>query len=273
MSRARAGWRRAAVAAAAVLMALPPQGPALRPAAAQPAPAPAPAADSQSRLASIVLAKGIKQASLFGQGEITPVDPSTTFVNTDLPYAVIKATSMKAGTEVAIRVSDPTGPAFDVSVKPSRGSRGAFDFALPLYLLGTDLETHTGRWSLQVSFNGQPQTPQAAFDWEPSSGAQLKSIHDELAAAPTNPDLHWRYGAALALLGARAEAVPELENAIRLDPHYALYYITLGRVYEQMGQRPDAAKMFRTALAQHGSAYDSVYARWAQAHLDRLEGR
>ena len=280
----RAGRSRgpalAAIAAACAVCALAAGSPAVPGAGAQqPPPAPSPASPStpptagESQLTSIVLAKAIKQASFFGQGEVTPIEPTTTFLNTDLPYAVIKATSMKAGTEVAVRITDPTGANFEVTAKPSRGSRGAFDFALPLYILGTDLEGRTGRWSLAVSFNGQPQNPQATFEWQPSSTAQIKVIRDQLAAAPTNADLHWRYGAALALLGARTDAVPELENAIKLDPHYALYYITLGRVYEQLGRPADAVKMFRTALAQHGSAYDGVYTHWAQAHLTRLESR
>jgi hypothetical protein len=248
---------------------------AAQPAPAQPTPAPSPPAENGPRLASIVLAKGIKQgsglANLLGPGEVTPVDPSTSFVNTDLPYAVIKATSMKAGTEVTIRVNDPTGPAIELTnVKAPRGARGAFDVVLPLYILGTDLESRTGRWSLQVSFDGQAQTPQAAFEWGPASAAQLQAIRDQLAAAQTNPDLHWRLGAALALLGSPAEALPELQTAIRIDPRYALYDITLGLVYERMGRTADAAAAFRTALQQHGSVYDAVYARWAQAHLNRL---
>ncbi len=247
------------------------------------APAPArgqpqtPPAVSSNQLVSVVLAKGIKSASLFGQGELTPVEPTTTFVNTDLPYAVFKFKGLKGDTILTLRVSDPAGPAFTLDAKiPARKDSNpyeTFDVALPLYILGTDLEARTGTWTVQILINGQPANT-TTFRWDTSSPIQLGRIRDQVNMAPTDADLHWRYGAALALLHHEREAEAELQNAIKLDQRYALYYITLGRVYERLGRQADAVKMFKNALSLHGgSSYDAVYSGWAQAHLARLQGR
>jgi len=235
-----------------------------------------PPAVSSNQLASVVLAKGIKSASLFGQGELTPVDPTATFVNTDLPYAVFKFKNLHGETVVTLRVSDPAGPAFSIETKiPARRDSSPYetlDVGLPLYILGTDLETHTGTWTLQTLVNGQPANT-STFRWDSSSPIALGRIRDQVNMDPSQPDLHWRYGAALALLRHEREAEAELQNAIRLDQRYALYYISLGRLYERLGRQGDAIKMFKTALSQHGSSYDAVYSSWAQAHLARLQGR
>jgi Tetratricopeptide repeat len=228
-----------------------------------------------NQLVSVVLAKGIQSSNLFGQGDVTPVEPTTTFVNTDLPYAIVKVKSLEADTVITLKVSAPSGPAFAIEVKaPQHKDKPweSFDFALPLYILGTDLETRTGTWNLQVLFNGQPVNT-TAFQWQSSSPIQLGKIRDKLNLDPTSPDLHWRYGAALVLLKHEREGEAELQNAIKLDPRYALYYISLGRVYERLGRHDDAIKMYKSALSQRGSYYDAVYSAWAQAHLAKLQGR
>lgn len=226
-----------------------------------------------NQLASVVMAKGIKSSPLFGQGDVTPVDPSTTFFNTDLPYAVVKVKTLEANTVVTIRVSDPAGPAFTIEAKaPQHKDKPweSFDIALPLYILGTDLETRTGTWTLHVLLNGKPVNT-TTFQWMAASPIQLGKIRDQLNVDPTNADLTWRYGAALVLLHHEKDGIAQLQNAIKLDPKYALYYISLGRVYEREGHPADAIKMFQAALSQHGSFYDTVYSSWAQAHLAHLQ--
>jgi hypothetical protein len=245
------------------------------PAAAQSAPAQTmpPTNLPPNQLASVVMAKGIKSSPLFGQGDVTPLEPTTTFFNTDLPVAVVKVKTLEVATVVTLRVSDPAGPAYTIEVKaPAHKDKPweSFDFVLPLYILGTDLEARTGTWTLQVLFNGRAVNT-TAFQWMPSSPIQLGKIRDQLTVDPTNADLHWRYGAALVLLNHEKDGIAELQDAIRLDPKYALYYITLGRVYERNGRPADAIKMFQTALSQHGSYYDAVYSGWAQSHLARLQ--
>jgi len=267
------GWpRRIALplAGAGVVLSLAVQSPALPPSRAQAAPA----QDSQpNQVVGVTLAKGIKSSALFGQGEVTPIGPTTSFINTDLPYAIVRVKRLLSETVVTLRVSDPTEPAFSVETKAPRHKDNlweGFDFALPLYILGTDLESRTGTWTIQVLFNGQPQST-TSFQWDPATPLALGKIKDLVDLTPTDADLHWRYGAALALLHHDREGIEELQHAIQLDSRYALYYITLGRVYEREGQTADAIRMFRTALSLHGSHYDAVYAGWAQAHLARLQ--
>src|SRR5437588_24911 len=88
---------------------------------------------------------------------------------------------------------------------------------------------------------------------------------------PTTTHRPARDGAAPAVLHHDAEAIRELKNAIKLDRNYALYYISLGRLYERQGRTDDAVRNFKTALSLHGSYYDAVYSGWARAHLARLQ--
>ena len=226
------------------------------------------------QIGSVVLAHGVKQTSAFGQGDVTPVDPGTTFVTTDVPYAIVKVTSAPADTPVTLRLVDPTGIAYSVDVRtPKRRDTKpwqSFQFAAPLYILGTDLESRTGTWHFQVVMNNQVQND-TAFQWQPASLLSLPNIKAAVDASPLKADLHWRYGAALALFNHDAEAIAQFKNAIQLDQKYALYHISLGRVYERDGQKAEAMAEFQTALGIHGSFYDAVFQGWAQAHLNRLK--
>ncbi len=263
-------WSTGILVAGAVLM-LQARTPAI--VAAQSSPGAAPG-QTPNQIESVTLAKGIKSASLFGSGTLTAVDPATTFVNSDLPYAIVRIKGLAPDTTVALRLSDPMGEAYMVQAKipPHKGNPKTFDFAAPLYILGTDLESHTGTWHLQVLINNTPQN-ETAFQWQAATPADVDKIKAAVDASPLSADLHWRYGAALALVGRLSDAVTELQNAIRLDPQYALYYITLGRVYEAQHRVPDATAQFQKALTVHGSAYyDSVFQGWARADLSRLQG-
>lgn len=228
-----------------------------------------------NQLAAVTLARGIQPAPLFGEGPVVPIDPTTTFINTDLPYAVVKIKSLLPDTVMTLRVIDPAGAEMILEVKsppPRKGAWEDFDFALPIYILGTDLEGHTGTWHFLVSLNGRPQgdTP---FEWQQATPLALSRIRDAVEESSRNADLHWRYGAALALQGHAREAIPELLRAIQLDHRYALYYITLGRIYEREGRPQDAVRAFQTALTLHGSVYDAVFSGWARAHLAKLPAR
>lgn len=223
-------------------------------------------------MASVTLAHGVKYASLFGAGDVTPVDPATAFVSTDLPYAIIKVNAYSANTPVTLRLVDPTGAAYSVDARSPQHVRQYFEFAAPLYILGTDLESHTGTWHFQVLIGSQVRND-TEFQWTPASAAALPPIKQAMDQSPMSADLHWRYGAALAQLGHDAEAIQELQNAIRLDSRYALYHITLGRIYEREKRSPDAVREFEAALAIKGSFYDPVFTGWAEAHLNQLQGR
>lgn len=236
---------------------------------------PPPGTDSPpNQVVSVTLARGIQADTLFGQGAAKPVEPTTTFINTDLPYAVIKMKTLVPDTAITLRVADPTGESYEVNARGPQHKNGPwqeFDFAAPLYILGTDLEGHTGTWHLQILVSGQVQTD-VAFQWGAATPLALGRLKDVLDLTPQDSDLHWRYGAALALLGHTKEAVSELQSAIQLaHPPYALYHISLGRVFEKQGHREDAIREFQAALALHGSFYDAVFSGWARAHLAQLQ--
>ena len=223
---------------------------------------------------SVVLAHGVKQTSVFGQGDVTPLDSGTNFVATDLPYAIVKVTSAPADTPVLLRLIDPTGVAYSIEARtPKRRDTKpwqSFQFAAPLYILGTDLESRTGTWHFQVLMNNQIQND-TVFEWQPASALTLGNIKSAVDASPLQADLHWRYGAALALFNHDADAISQLKNAIQLDQKYALYHITLGRIYERQGRKADALNEFQAALGIHGSFYDPVFKSWAQEHVNHLK--
>ncbi len=227
-----------------------------------------------NQVASVTLARGVRSTSLFGSGEVTPVEPTTVFISTDLPYAIVKVKALVPDTTVTLRLLDPTAAAYAVDAKTPQHKNNEpwkeFDFAAPLFILGTDLEGQTGAWHLQIVINSQVQND-TTFQWEPATALSLSKIKDAVDQSPLDADLHWRYGAALAQLGHDREAIQELQHAIQLDPKYALYHITLGRIYERQGRPTDAVHEFQTALGLRGSFYDAVFAGWAQAHLNRLQ--
>jgi hypothetical protein len=226
------------------------------------------------QVGSVVLAHGVKTANVFGEGDVTPVDPSTSFVTTDVPYAIVKVTSAPANTPITLRLLDPAGVAYSVNAAtPKRRDTKpwqSFQFAAPLYIVGTDLESRTGTWHFQVLMNDKVDND-TAFQWEPAAADTLLTIKHQVDAAPLQADLHWRYGAALALFNQDSAAISQLRNAIQLDSKYALYYITLGRIYEREGKKADAMNEFQTALGIHGSFYDPVFQGWAQEHLNHLK--
>jgi hypothetical protein len=257
-----------AITAAAVLVGVAVAGPGMLPAARGQQTA------AGIQVGSVVLAHGVKTANAFGEGDVTPIDPGTNFVETDVPYALVKVTSAPANTPITLRLLDPTGVAYSVNAStPKRRDTKpwqSFQFAAPLYILGTDLEARTGTWHFQVVMNNQVQND-TAFQWQPASAQSMLTIKHALDAAPLQADLHWRYGAALALFNQDPPAVSQLRNAIQLDPKYALYHITLGRLYEREGNKAAAMNEFQTALGIHGSFYDPVFQSWAQEHLNRLK--
>ncbi len=235
---------------------------------AQPAPSSPPAVANQ--VAAVTLARGLRSTSVFGRGDLTPVDPTTTFISTDVPYAIIRVNGYAPNTIVTLHLVDPTGATYSVDARSPQRTREHFEFAAPLYILGTDLENHTGTWHFQTMIGGQVQRD-TAFQWTPATALSLPQIKELVDQTPMNAGLHWRYGAALAQLGRDSSAIAELQNAIRLDPKYALYHITLGRLYELQGRAVDAVREFQAALSIKGSFYDPVFTGWAQEHLRRLK--
>jgi hypothetical protein len=253
-------------AAALTLGAMAPVG-----SSAQTSPPPSPKGPP-NQIATVTLVRDIKSDSPFGQGLLSPQNPATSFINTDLPYAIVRVKNLGSDAKLSFDLSDPTSPAYTVEAKvpAHRGNPEQFDFAAPLYILGTDFESHVGTWHLQVRGNDGSQNS-VTFQWTQATVLELSRIKQATDDEPTKPDLHWRYGAALAVFGHTGEAIQQLQGAIRLDPRYALYHITLGRLYERIGRPADAVREFKTALSLHGSFYDAVFSGWAQAHLNKLQ--
>lgn len=269
--RRREGVAQALAAAAALVLGT------MTPPASQAQTAPSsPPNGPANQVASVTLARGVKPASLFGSGDVTPVEPATAFISTDLPYAIVKVKALVPDTTVTLRLVNPAGTGYSVDAKTPQHKNNEpwkeFDFAAPLYILGTDLEGQTGAWHLQILVGGQVQYD-TAFQWQPATLLALSKIKDAVDQTPRNADLHWRYGAALAQLGHDPEAIQELQHAIQLDSKYALFHITLGRIYEREGRPADAVREFQAALGLHGSFYDAVFSSWAQAHLNHLQTR
>ena len=111
----------------------------------------------------------------------------------------------------------------------------------------------------------------------------LRREHDlaiaELEATlQTNPSLAWAHyglGAALVFSGRATEAIPHLENAIRLsprDPYMGSFLVRMADAHLFMGRHADAAEWAKKALRQPNFQW-SRYAALISAlgHLGRLD--
>ena len=78
---------------------------------------------------------------------------------------------------------------------------------------------------------------------------QAISLYRELnKAVPNNPGLKLNLGMALHLAGKKREAIPELEQAVKLDPEMAPAWLFLGTTRLQLGETAAAVKPLRTVL-------------------------
>lgn len=78
---------------------------------------------------------------------------------------------------------------------------------------------------------------------------QAISLYRELnKAVPNNPGLKLNLGMALQLAGKKREAIPELEQAVKLDPQMAPAWLFLGTTRLQLGETVAAVKPLRTVL-------------------------
>ena len=91
-------------------------------------------------------------------------------------------------------------------------------------------------------------------------------------ALPNNPGLKLNLGMALHLAGKKREAIPQLEEAVKLDPHMAPAWLFLGTTRLQLGEASAALKPLRTVLQlqpdQHQARQMLADALFS---LDRLE--
>lgn len=91
-------------------------------------------------------------------------------------------------------------------------------------------------------------------------------------ALPNTPGLKLNLGMALHLAGKKREAIPQLEEAVKLDPHMAPAWLFLGTTRLQLGEASAALKPLRTVLQlqpdQHQARQMLADALFS---LDRLE--
>jgi len=91
-------------------------------------------------------------------------------------------------------------------------------------------------------------------------------------ALPNNPGLKLNLGMALHLAGKKRKAIPQLEEAVKLDPHMAPAWLFLGTTRLQLGEASAALKPLRTVLQlqpdQHQARQMLADALFS---LDRLE--
>jgi tetratricopeptide (TPR) repeat protein len=66
--------------------------------------------------------------------------------------------------------------------------------------------------------------------------------------AVDEPHVHYVHGYVLAALQHYPDAVVELRKAVELEPYYALPYLTLGQVYEQLMKAPEAEAAYQGFL-------------------------
>jgi tetratricopeptide (TPR) repeat protein len=73
--------------------------------------------------------------------------------------------------------------------------------------------------------------------------------------APDEPHIRYVHGYVLAACGHFADGLVELQKAIELEPFYALPYLRLGQVYEQLAKAKEALGAYEQFLA-HASLVD-----------------
>jgi tetratricopeptide (TPR) repeat protein len=90
-------------------------------------------------------------------------------------------------------------------------------------------------------------------------GKDTTTAMSELALASElavdEPHVHYLNGYVLAATRHHPEALAELRKAVELEPYYALPYLTLGMVYEQLAKAPEAKTAYEGFLA-HASQTD-----------------
>src|SRR5690606_15396110 len=63
-------------------------------------------------------------------------------------------------------------------------------------------------------------------------------------------DAHWLKARIDVRTGAVRDAIPEAEEALRLNPSRHEAYATIGDAYEQLGRRGDAVRAYEDAVAR-----------------------
>jgi predicted Zn-dependent protease len=102
---------------------------------------------------------------------------------------------------------------------------------------------------------------------------QAIALYRELnEAVPNNPGLKLNLGMALHMVGRKREAIPELEQAVKLDPQLAPAWLFLGTTRLQLGEATASLKPLRTVLQLQPHQHEArQMLADALLSLDRLE--
>jgi tetratricopeptide (TPR) repeat protein len=87
--------------------------------------------------------------------------------------------------------------------------------------------------------------------------------------APDEPHIRFVNGVVLAACGHFAEAAAELQKSIALEPYYAIPYLRLGQVSEQLGKGKEAADAYDGFLKR--AALNDLQRPFAQEHLTEIK--
>src|SRR6185369_4243774 len=78
---------------------------------------------------------------------------------------------------------------------------------------------------------------------------ELELLDELIRRAPARASLRGDRGLARFFAGRKSDAIPDLEEAIRLDPAWAPSYLTLGAIYAREGKTAKAREVYEQGLS------------------------
>ena len=76
----------------------------------------------------------------------------------------------------------------------------------------------------------------------------LEATAELLAQNPLDAGAYFVQGLVQLAAGASSEAVVSLRRAVYIDPRFSLAFFTLGRAYDELGERGDARRAYEQTL-------------------------
>src|SRR5512140_2864645 len=102
---------------------------------------------------------------------------------------------------------------------------------------------------------------------------RIAALREMASAEPADALTRYMLGRELLAAGQPAEAVTELETAIRLDPDHTASWRWLGQALEAAGRRDEAARIYREGIAVAERTRDLQTGKEMRVFLARLEKR